>query len=107
MNSKNQQKVIAFLQEHKTATGRQLATVLGRSNKSTWNILMHLLRREIITHDATGDRKVLQLTLGWESKVYHRKTVKRCKPVAPAITDICRQNWQGYKVHQVFGSAKS
>ena len=50
MNSENQQKIIAFLLEHKGASGRQLAKVLGRDSQSTWNILAHLLRREIIAH---------------------------------------------------------
>lgn len=107
MNSENQQKIIAFLLEHKTASGRQLAKVLGRDSQSTWNILMHLLRREILTHSGTGERRKLRLALNWQDKVCHRKTEPRRKPVTPAITEVCRQNWQGYQVHQIFGSAKS
>jgi len=106
MNSENQQKIIAFLLEHKTASGRQLARVLGRSNKSTWNILMHLLRRGVIAHCETEGRRKLELTPNWESLICHRKTEPQSKPVPPAITEVCRQNWQGHKVHQIFGSAK-
>jgi hypothetical protein len=107
MNSENQQKVIAFLREHKTASGRQLAKVLGRDSQSTWNILAHLLRREIIAHCEAEGHRGLKLTPNWESRICHRKTETRRKPVTPAITEVCRQNWQGYKVHQIFGSAKS
>ena len=88
MNSENQQKIIAFLQEHKTASGRQLAEVLGRDSRFAWNILMGLLRREILSHSGNGERRKLRLALNWQDKV-------------------CRQNWQGYQVHQIFGSAKS
>lgn len=106
MNSENQQKIIAFLQEHKTASARQLAKVLERDSQSTWNILMHLLRREVITHCEAEGRRALKLTPNWEGKICHRKAAPRRKPVPPAITEVCRQNWQGYQVHQIFGSAK-
>ncbi|MCS3430053.1 hypothetical protein [Klebsiella sp. BIGb0407] len=106
MNSENQQKIIAFLQEHKTASGRQLAEVLGRDSRSAWNILMHLLRREIITHCGTGVCRELKLAPNWERHICHRKTEPRRKPATPAITEVCRQNWRGYEVHQIFGSAK-
>lgn len=107
MNSENHQKIIGFILKNKTASGRQLAKVLGRDSRSTWNILMHLLRREIIAHCGTGGRRELKLAPNWEGKVCHRKTAPRRKAVSPAITEVCRQNWQGYKIHQIFGSAKS
>jgi len=49
MNSENQQKIIAFLQEHKTASGRQLAEILGRDSRSAWNILSTCYAEKLLT----------------------------------------------------------
>jgi len=104
MNSENQQKVIAFLLEHKTASARQLAKVLGRDSMSAWKILAYMLRRGIITR--TEQHKELTLTRNWESKVFRPKASTPKNSERPSITEVCRQNWQGHKIHQIFGSAK-
>lgn len=28
-------------------------------------------------------------------------------PSGPSIADVCRQNWQGYEIHKIFGSARA
>jgi len=28
-------------------------------------------------------------------------------PARPSIADVCRQNWQGYEIHKIFGSARA
>jgi len=106
MNSENQQKVIKFFLEYKTASGRQLAGALRRSNKSTWSILMHLLRRRVIAHSETEGRRKLKLSTNWEGLICHPKTEPQRKPAPPAITEVCRQNCQGHMTHPIFGRVK-
>lgn len=105
MNSENQQKVISFLQENKRATARQLAKVLDRDSTGAWNVLMHLLRKGIIKRCGSDAFPEMRLVQGWESKICRRKTPRRLKQAKPTVTDVCRQNWQGYEIHKIFGSA--
>jgi hypothetical protein len=45
-----------------------------------------------------------QLVQRWQEKI---KQPKQRLPAAPSAADACRQNWQGYKIHKIFGSARA
>ncbi|WP_318356702.1 hypothetical protein [Enterobacter sp.] len=121
MRSKDQLAVIAFLDANKTATPLQLDRNLGWSNKHTHAILGRLVRIGIIKNIGKARHPEYRLLQRWQAKVKPPKPPKAspdAKPVAnvcmvktqqepPSVATVCRQNWQGYQIHKIFGSARS
>lgn len=105
MNSEKQQAVISFLLDNKTATARQIAKVLGRDSKAAWNIIAYMLRAGRIKRCGPERYPEYRLAPRWQEKVKQPKRPK-AKPAPQPVTQICRQNWQGYNVHKIFGSAR-
>ena len=104
MRSKDQLAVIAFLEANKTATPRKLERQLGWTNKHTHAILGRLVRIGIIKNIGRPAYPDYRLVQRWQAKI---KQPKPQKPAAPSVADVCRQNWQGYEIHKIWGSARA
>lgn len=105
MRSKDQLAVIAFLEAHRTATPLRLEKKLAWSNKHTHAILGRLQRIGIIKNIGKPMHPEYRLVERWQAKVKQPKPVK-AEPEQTPVTQVCRQNWQGYQVHKIFGSAR-
>lgn len=103
MRSKDQLAVIACLEKQGAISARRIEKLMEWDNKHTHNILGRLVRIGIIRKTGKQGRPEYQLTACWKSK----PTRERSELFAVEINIVCeecRQNWQGYQVHKIFGS---
>ena len=119
MASKSLWAIVDYLRENKTVTPRQVQALLGCDCKKSHNLLLHLIRRSVVLRTGEPHHPVFTLVPGGEGNIKRPKTAMRpapapkAKPPAKAVTpapagasiaDVCRQNWQGYKIHKIFGA---
>ncbi len=125
MSSKSLWVIVDYLRENQTVTPRQVQALLGCDCKKSHNLLLHLIRRSVVLRTGEPHHPVFTLLPGGESNIKRPKPAMRPAPAAPAakakppakavqsipsrpsVADECRQNWQGYKIHKIFGSARA
>jgi len=122
MASKSLWAIVDFLRENQTVTPRQVQALLGCNCKKAHNLLLHLIRRSVVLRAGEPHHPVFTLVPGGELNIKRPKPAAppapaaKAKPPAkavtpapsgPSIADVCRQNWQGYKIHKIFGSARA
>jgi len=124
MASKLLWAIVDYLRENQTVTPRQVQALLGCDCKKAHNLLLHLIRRSVVIRTGEPHHPVFTLLPDGESNIKRPKPAMRPAPPAPAakakppaeaakepsgpsIADVCRQNWQGYKIHKIFGSARA
>jgi len=105
MRSKAQLAVIEFLKQDRVATARRIRKEMGWDNKHTHNIIGRLLRLGVITNIGSPHHPQYRLVQRWQAKVAPPKPAKP-QPEQQSMAQICRQNWQGYHIHRIFGSAR-
>ncbi|MDS1916088.1 hypothetical protein QSI79_22630 [Enterobacter asburiae] len=123
MASNNLWTIIGAIQHCGSITPREVRQLLGCGCKKAHRLLEHLVLVEAIKNVGKPYHPVYELQAGGETRIKPvRLKVKkpRIKKVAvkartrpepqvrhtPKITAICRQNWQGYQIHKIFGSAR-
>lgn len=105
MRSRDQLAVIEFLKENPMATARKIERCMGWSNRHTHQILSSLKRRGFIKNVGKPRNPEFRLVQRWQLKMKIKTKKPVChKPSWPAITELCRQHWQGYSIHKIFGS---
>jgi len=130
MASKSLWVIVDYLRENQTITPRQVQSLLGCDCKKAHNLLLHLIRRSVVLRAGEPHHPVFTLVPGGELNIKRPKPAappapaKPAAPAAPAakakppaktskapagpsIADVCRQNWQGYEIHKIFGSART
>lgn len=122
MASKSLWAIVDYLRENQTVTPRQVQALLGCDCKKSHNLLLHLIRRSVVLRTGEPHHPVFTLVPGAEANIKRPKPAVppapagKAKPPAkavtpakagPSIADVCRQNWQGYKIHKIFGSARA
>lgn len=127
MASKSLWAIVEFLHENQTVTPRQVQALLGCDCKKAHNLLLHLIRRSVVLRTGESHHPVFTLLPGGELNIKRPKPAappapakpaasaakakppaKAAKaPAAPSIVDVCRQNWQGYEIHKIFGRARA
>jgi len=128
MASKSLWAIVDYLRENQTVTPRQVQALLGCDCKKAHNLLLHLIRRSVVRRTGEPHHPVFTLVPGGELNIKRPKPAAPpapAKPAAPAakakppakavtpapagpsIADVCRQNWQGYEIHKIFGSARA
>ncbi|STQ60151.1 hypothetical protein [Pseudescherichia vulneris] len=124
MASKSLWAIVDYLRENQTVTPRQVQALLGCDCKKAHNLLLHLIRRSVVLRAGEPHHPVFTLVPDGEFNIKRpkpaappapAKPAAKAKPQAkaakasarPSIADICRQNWQGYKIHKIFGSARA
>ncbi|HAI50279.1 hypothetical protein [Atlantibacter hermannii] len=122
--------VLAELKERRRLTYAEIKTLLGTSDCITRDFLTQICRKGNIIKqgkqgyfltfqdyetylEALAERRKAKRTADCAARRAARKSqVKPAEPERPAepvnaITDKCRQNWQGYHIHKIFGSARA
>lgn len=122
MASKSLWAIVDYLREYQNITPRQVQALLGCHCKKAHNLLLHLTRRSVVRRTGEPHHPVFTLVPGGELNIKRPKPAAppapaaKAKPPAkavtpapsgPSIADVCRQNWQGYKIHKIFGSARA
>lgn len=104
MASKSLWAIVDYLRENQAITPRQVQALLGCDCKKAHNLLLHLIRRSVVLRTGEPHHPVFILVPGGDSNI---KRPKPSAPAAPTITEVCRQNWQGYEIHKIWGSART
>jgi len=122
--------VVAELKERRRMTYAEIKTLLGTSDCITREFLIQICRKgNIIKQGKQGYFLTFQDYEAYVEALAERRKAKRkaesaarraslkaqpgpAEPEKPAepvnvITDECRQNWQGYNIHKIFGSARA
>ena len=122
--------VVAELKERRRMTYAEIKTLLGASDCITREFLIQICRKgNIIKQGKQGYFLTFQDYEAYVEALAERRKAKRkaesaarraslkaqpgpAEPEKPAepvnvITDECRQNWQGYNIHKIFGSARA
>ena len=107
MASKSLWAIVDYLRENQTVTPRQVQTLLGCDCKKAHNLLLHLIRRSVVLRTGEPHHPVFTLLPGGEVNIKRPKPAVLPPPAAPTMAEACRQNWQGYEIHKIFGSARA
>ena len=122
--------VVAELKERRRMTYAEIKTLLDTSDCITREFLSQICRKgNIIKQGKQGYFLTFQDYEAYVEALAERRKAKRkaesaarraslkaqpgpAEPEKPAepvnvITDECRQNWQGYNIHKIFGSARA
>jgi len=122
--------VVAELKERRRMTYAEIKTLLDTSDCITREFLSQICRKgNIIKQGKQGYFLTFQDYEAYVEALAERRRAKRkaesaarraslkaqpgpAEPEKPAepvnvITDECRQNWQGYNIHKIFGSARA
>ncbi|WP_317179165.1 hypothetical protein [Lelliottia amnigena] len=121
MASNNLWTIIGAIQHRGAITPREVRQLLGCGCKKAHRLLEHLVLVEAVKNVGKPYHPVYELQAGGETRI---KPVKHKQPViakaavkdrtrpepvvshTPQIAEVCRQNWQGYQIHKIFGSAR-
>lgn len=80
---------------HKTFTTAEVSAATGIPAKTLISAAFHMCRSgELVIENRT-----------WRTVTY-RATTDFDREDRNIIFDECRQNWQGYRIHKIFGSAR-
>ncbi|POU03503.1 hypothetical protein C3369_06660 [Escherichia sp. ESNIH1] len=99
-----QKAIIEFIEANGTATPRQIRKLLACDIREAYDRLKRLGMAGIIKNIGKPKHPEYQLVQRWQAKI---KQSKPTKQAAPSVAEVCRQNWQGYEIHKIFGSARA
>ena len=106
MASNNLWTIIRAIQRSGEITPRKVCQLLNCDSKKASRMLEHLASVGAVKNVGLVRHPVFVMLPGGEARIKPLPV----EPVArqrPSITDVCRQNWQGYQVHKIFGSARA
>ncbi|WNY87690.1 hypothetical protein [Leclercia adecarboxylata] len=102
MASNNLWTIIRAIQQGGEITPRQVRRLLGCDSKKACRLLEHLVTAGAVKNIGQRHHPVYVMQPGGQSRIKPMPVV--CKK--PGIAEVCRQNWQGYQIHKIIGSAR-
>lgn len=113
-----QKAIVEFIAANGPATPRQIRKLLGCDIREAYDRLKRLRMAGIVKNIGKPKHPEYQLVQRWQAKITRTRPAPAAKanppakaeqpvPAAPSIADVCRQNWQGYDIHKIFGSARA
>ncbi len=115
-----QKAIVDFIAANGPATPRQIRKLLGCDIREAYDRLKRLRMAGIVKNIGKPKHPEYQLVQRWQEKITRTRPAPvapaaKAKPPAkaapapsgPSIADVCRQNWQGYEIHKIFGSARA
>ncbi|AMO49169.1 Hypothetical protein AKI40_2780 [Enterobacter sp. FY-07] len=97
-----QKAIVEFIEANGLATPRQIRTLLSCDIREAYDRLKRLRMAGILKNIGKPHHPEYRLVKSWRTKA---KTPEPRVEVR-SIADVCRDNWQGYQVHKIFGSAR-
>ena len=113
-----QKTIVDFIEANGPATPRQIRKLLGCDIREAYDRLKRLRMAGIVKNIGKPKHPEYQLLQRWQEKITRTRPAPAAKakpaakavtpaPAGPSIADVCRQNWQGYEIHKIFGSARA
>lgn len=97
-----QRAIVEFLVREKSISTRQVRSLLGCDIKEAYDRLKRLALAGIVKNVGKPHHPEYRLTHRWRSRV----APAACPSATKTVAQICREKWQGYQVHKIFGSAQ-
>lgn len=97
-----QSAIVDFLAREKSISTRQVRSLLGCDIKEAYDRLKRLAMAGIVKNVGKPRHPEYRLTHRWRARV----TPAACPPAPQTTADVCREKWQGYQIHRIFGSAR-
>lgn len=97
-----QRAIVDFLAREKSISTRQVRSLLGCDIKEAYDRLKRLALAGIVKNVGKPRHPEYRLTHRWRSRV----APAACRSVPRTAADFCREKWQGYQIHKIFGSAQ-
>lgn len=95
-----QKAIVEFIEANGLATPRQIRTLLSCDIREAYDRLKRLRMAGILKNIGKPHHPEYRLVKSWRDKVKTPECSAETRPMA----DVCRENWQGYQVHKIFGS---
>lgn len=110
MGSEKLWKIVHYLKAHPTITPRQVKRLLGCDCRKANDLVKYLHQRGVVANVGKHRHPEYRLKHNGERKI--RPLPEKGEPVIACdqvnkVTEICRQNWAGYQIHKIFGSART
>lgn len=102
MASSNLWAIIRAIQHGGEITPRQVRRLLGCDSKKACRLLEHLVAAGAVKNIGQRRHPVYVIQPGGEARIKPMPAPRQL----PSIADVCRQNWQGYEIHKIIGSAR-
>ncbi len=103
MASTNLWTIIRSIQRSGEITPRQVRQLLGCDSKKACRLLEHLVSAGAVRNIGQPRHPVYVMQPGGELRIKPLSVARQ----RPSIADVCRQNWQGYQIHKIIGSARA
>lgn len=100
MASNNLWTIIRTIQCNGKITPRDVSRLLNYDSKKAYRLLEHLVSVGAVRNVGRPRHPVFIMEAGGETRI---KPLRE-KQHQPNVAEICRQNWQGYQIHKIFGS---
>ncbi len=101
MASNNLWTIIRAIQHGGEITPRQVRRLLVCDSKKACRLLEHLVAVGAVKNIGQRHHPVYVMQPGGESRIKPIRVARH----KPGIADLCRQNWRGYQIHKIIGSA--
>jgi hypothetical protein len=102
MASNNLWKIIRAIQHGGELTPRQVRQLLNCNSKKACRLLEHLVSVGAVKNIGQLRHPVYVMQPGGETRIKPIPVTRK----KPGIAEVCRQNWQGYQIHKIIGSAR-
>lgn len=103
MASNNLWAIIRAIQHGGEITPRQVRRLLGCDSKKACRLLEHLVSAGAVKNIGQRRHPVYVMQADGEARI-KPMPVERQKT---SVADVCRQNWRGYQIHKIIGSARA
>lgn len=100
-----QKAIVKFIETNGPATPRQIRKLLGCDIREAYDRLKRLGMAGIVKNIGKPKHPEYQLVQRWHEKIKPDAPAKKC--TAPPMATVCRENWQAYEIHKIFGSARA
>ncbi|HDS1113648.1 TPA: hypothetical protein QDZ58_000458 [Pluralibacter gergoviae] len=107
MASKNLWKIVNAMRVQGEITPREVKALVDCDCKKANRLLEHLVHAGVVSNVGRLYHPVYRLRRGDINLKPIKPAAEKPKRQRMSITEQCRQRWQGYQIHKIFGSAKA
>lgn len=103
MNRELHKSILRFVEQNAGTTIPQVGKVLGISAKSMNRYLHLLAKKGLLTEEQMAQKWHFTITDAGRKTLVPAEEEKSIN----SVCGDCRQQWQGYEIHKIFGSARA
>lgn len=106
MNRELYKSILRFVEQNAGATIPQVGKAMGITPKSMNRYLHLLAKKGHLVEEQIGQKWHFTITATGCKTLVPVEEIEEEKPINSVCGD-CRQQWQGYAIHKIFGSSRA